>query len=86
MTIPRKANRSASKDRFAGLPRLSDSKLKLQAIAWAHEAPQRLAVINNRIVREGDSVDGYSIIQIRSEDVVVNDGTQSWRLEFSLAK
>jgi hypothetical protein len=86
MTIPRKAKRSPSKDRFAGLQRLSDSKLKLQAIAWAHEAPQRLAVINNRIVREGDSVDGYSIVQIRSEDVIVNDGTQSWRLEFSLSK
>ena len=84
--LPRKANRPPSTNRYAGLPRFSDSKLKLQAIAWAHEAPQRLAVINNRIVREGDSVDGYSIVQIRSEDVVVNDGTQSWRLEFSLAK
>jgi hypothetical protein len=85
-SLPRKANRSPSKDRYAGLPRFSDSKLKLQAIAWAHEAPQRLAVINNRIVREGDSVDGYSIVQIRTEDVIVNDGTESWRLEFSLAK
>lgn len=84
--LPRKTNRSPSKDRYAGLPLFSDSKLKLQAIAWAHEASQRLAVINNRIVREGDSVDGYSIIQIRSEDVIVNDGTESWRLEFSLAK
>jgi hypothetical protein len=84
--LPREANRSPSKDRYAGLPRFSDSKLKLQAIAWAHEAPQRLAVINSRIVREGDSVDGYSIVQIRSEDVIVNDGTESWRLEFSLAQ
>lgn len=84
--LTRKANRSASKDRFAGLPRFSDSKLKLQAIAWAHEASRRIAVINNRVVREGDSVDGYSIIQIRPEDVIVNDETGSWRLEFSLAQ
>ena len=84
--LPRKADRSPSKDRYAGLPRFSDSKLKLQAIAWAHEASQRLAVINSRIVREGDSVDEYSIVQIRSEDVIVNDGTESWRLEFSLAQ
>jgi hypothetical protein len=84
--LPRKTNRSPSKDRYAGLPRFSDSTLKLQAIAWAHEASQRLAVINNRIVREGDSVDGYSIVQIRSEDVIINDGTESWRLEFSLAQ
>ena len=84
--LPRKTGRSPSKDRYAGLPRFSDSELKLQAIAWAYEASQRLAVINNRIVREGDSVDGYSIVQIRSEDVIVNDGTESWRLEFSLAQ
>ena len=84
--LPRKASRSPSKDRYDGLPRFSDSKLKLQAIAWAHEASQRLAVINNRVVREDDSVDGYSIVQIRSEDVIVNDGTESWRLEFSLAQ
>ncbi|MGD8521445.1 MAG: general secretion pathway protein GspB [Desulfobacterales bacterium] len=86
MAPSRKTNRSPSKDPYAGLPRFSDSKLKLQAIAWAHEASQRLAVINNRIVREGDSVDGYTIVQIRFEDVIVNDGTGSWRLEFSLAK
>jgi len=86
VALPRKANRSPSKDRYDGLPGFSDSKLKLQAIAWAHEASQRLAVINNRIVREGDSVDEYSIVQIRSEDVIVNDGTESWRLEFSLAQ
>ena len=83
---PRKASRLPSKDRYDNLPRFSDSKLKLQAIAWAHEASQRLTVINDRIVREGDSVDGYSIVQIRSEDVVINDGTESWRLEFSLAQ
>ena len=86
MAPPRKTNKSPSKDPYAGLPPFSDAKLKLQAIAWAHEASQRLAVINDRIVREGDSVDGYSIVQIRSEDVIVNDGTGSWRLEFSLAK
>ncbi len=64
--------------------RLDDSILKLQAIAWSNEATRRIAVINNRVVREGESVEGFSIRQIRQDDVVVNDGTQSWQLEFAL--
>jgi len=43
-----------------------------------------MAVINGRIVREGESMDGYQIDQIRQEDVVVSDGQESWSLEFGL--
>ena len=64
--------------------RLDDDKLKLQAIAWSKLAAQRIAVINDHIVREGESVAGFSVNQIRQEDVIVNDGTESWQLEFSL--
>jgi hypothetical protein len=64
--------------------RLTDSKLKLQALAWSSDASRRMAVINGRIVREGESTDGYQINQIRKEDVVVSDGRQSWSLEFGL--
>ena len=64
--------------------RLDESKLKLQAIAWSKDAAQRIAVINGRIVREGESVDGFVVNQIRQEDVVVNDGSASWQLEFGL--
>jgi hypothetical protein len=35
-------------------------------------------------VREGESVDGFLVNQIRQEDVVVNDGSTSWQLEFGL--
>jgi len=64
--------------------RIEDSKLKLQALAWSDDDARRMAVINGRIVREGESVDGYQVMQIREEDVVVNDGGKSWRLEFGL--
>ncbi len=64
--------------------KLNDSKLKLQALAWSSDAARRMAVINGRIVREGESVDGYQIDQIRREDVIVSDGRQSWSLEFGL--
>ncbi|MGD8883382.1 MAG: general secretion pathway protein GspB [Desulfobacterales bacterium] len=64
--------------------RLDKSKLELQAIAWSSKAAQRIAVINGRIVREGESVEGFSVTQIRQDDIIVNDGTESWRLEFGL--
>ena len=64
--------------------RLDDSKLKLQAIAWSKDAAKRLAVINGHIVREGESVDGFLVNQIRQENVVVNDGSAYWQVEFGL--
>jgi hypothetical protein len=64
--------------------RLDDSKLDLQAIAWSKDATRRIAVINGHFVREGESVEGFLVNQIRQEDVVVNDGTASWQLELGL--
>jgi len=64
--------------------RMDDTKLKLQALAWFSDASKRMAVINSHIVREGGSVDGYQVTQIRRQDVVVNDGRKSWRLVFGL--
>jgi hypothetical protein len=81
---PAKRSKSRAGPAARSYPRLDDTKLKLQAIAWSNDASQRIAVINDRIVREGESVEGYSINQIRQEDVVVNDGSQSWQLEFGL--
>jgi hypothetical protein len=72
------------KSRLDTLSVITDSKLKLQAIAWSDDAARRMAVINNHIVREGETVDGFSITSIRRDDVIVNDGSSSWRLEFSL--
>jgi len=64
--------------------RIADSKLKLEALAWFNDASKRLAVINSHIVREGGTVEGYQVTQIRRQDVVINDGKKSWRLEFAL--
>lgn len=81
---PTKKSKPGSAQTVRSYQRLDNDKLKLQAIAWSTVAAERIAVINDRIVREGESVEGYSINQIRQEDVVVNDGSQSWQLEFGL--
>lgn len=48
-------------------------KIRLQAIAWSPVAADRMAVINDEIVREGDSVEGLSVIAINIDDVLFND-------------
>lgn len=82
--LPPKKSRSAVKQDSRSYRRLDDSKLQLQAIAWSKKAAQRIAVINGHIVREGESVEGFSVTQIRQDDIIVNDGTQSWQVEFRL--
>ena len=66
------------------LDRLEESKLRVMAIAWADDPARRLAVVNGHIVREGESVEGYSVTQIRKDDIIVNDGSRSWRVELNL--
>lgn len=67
-----------------GLSRLDESKLKVMAIAWAAEPARRLAVVNGHIVREGETVEGFSVTQIRRDDIIVNEGGRSWRVELNL--
>jgi hypothetical protein len=82
--LPTKKTRPAVKQVSRSYRRLDESKLKLQAIAWSKNAAQRIAVINDHIVREGESVEGFFVTQIRQDDIIVNDGTESWRVEFRL--
>jgi hypothetical protein len=67
----------------ADLPVLT-TDLKLQAISWASAPGDRLAVINGNIMREGASLEGYSIVQIDRDEVVVRKGSEQWKLVFNL--
>jgi len=82
--LPQKKTSAAVKQDSRSYRRLDESKLKLQAIAWSKNAAQRIAVINGHIVREGESVEGFSVNQIRQDDIIVNDGVESWQVEFRL--
>jgi hypothetical protein len=81
---PETARPSTPRPAEDSLSRIEDSKLKVMAIAWAVEPSRRLAVVNGHIVKEGESVEGFSVTQIRKDDIVVNDGSRSWRVELNL--
>jgi hypothetical protein len=62
--------------------RLQDGRLKIQAIAWAPDARERMAVINNRILREGESVEGFTILMIGEDQVLLSAEGRRWRVVF----
>jgi len=58
--------------------------LKLQAISWSTDANKRLVVINGRIYREGEHVNGYVVEQINQADVLISNGSTSGKLSFKI--
>jgi hypothetical protein len=62
--------------------RLTDGSLSIQAIAWSANPDERIAVINNRVTREGASIDGYSIITIAEEAVYARKEGKLWMVRF----
>ena len=78
---PKTAPRSKNSPQY---DRLEDNELILQAIAWSPEPTERIAVINGSIVREGETVGGFTLMNIRPDDIVLNDGSKSWQLDFPL--
>jgi len=41
-----------------------------------------MAVINEQVVREGYTIEGYTIATIREESVIVRKGAESWELRY----
>ena len=64
------------------IPKLNDPDMRLQAVTWSRAPQKRIAVINNRILREGDMVSGYFIISINQDDVTISRDGEKWRLLF----
>jgi hypothetical protein len=48
--------------------------LELQAISWASDPKKSIAVINNRVCREKETVNGFTVQQIDDDDVIVSNG------------
>ena len=61
---------------------LTDGRLKIQALAWSPIAEDRMAVINTRIVHVGDKVDGFAVLAIGRDDVIVREKGEIYRLAF----
>ncbi|MDA8403287.1 MAG: hypothetical protein M0Z56_03695 [Desulfobacteraceae bacterium] len=63
---------------------IDDPGTVLQAISWSQDTSRRLAVINGKICRETEQMNGYVILTINPEDVVVSKGSVTGRLVFKI--
>jgi hypothetical protein len=64
------------------IPQLNDPGMKLQALTWSREPHKRIAVINNRILHEGEMVSAYLLVTINQDDVILGRDGKIWKLLF----
>ena len=79
--VGRPALPAASEDDFLSIPVLAADRLHLHAVAWSPSPVQRMAVINERIVREGESTEGFLLVHIGADYIIVREDGVSWRLQ-----
>ena len=70
------------RDPFSGRLYLSEKKasaLRLVGIIWDKNQP--LAMINERILKAGDTIQGKQIIRINPDSVIIDDGSKETELK-----
>jgi hypothetical protein len=62
---------------------MTDGRLKVQAIVWAPDPQERMAVVNSQVIREGSVIEGFSIVSIGEDAVYVReDGLRLLKVPF----
>ncbi|MFA5275537.1 MAG: hypothetical protein WC417_01410 [Candidatus Omnitrophota bacterium] len=86
LSVKRYAKRSNysswSRDPFtmgAPIKPIGEGSLDLKGIIWDEKLP--LALINGRTVKIGDKVGSNTVVDIRKDSVVLNDGSRDWELK-----
>ncbi|MDX2452781.1 general secretion pathway protein GspB [Desulfosarcina sp.] len=62
----------------------SDPRIDLQALVWAPDSTARFVVINNRLIKEGGSVDNIVVVRINPDDVLLAEGSDQWHEAFKI--
>ncbi|SDT95463.1 general secretion pathway protein GspB [Desulfobacula phenolica] len=63
---------------------LEQGILKIQAIAWAQDPTERIAVINNEILGEKEFVQGYRLLHIKKDEVILQYEGREYKLVFKI--
>ena len=79
---PPKEKSSPASEAKPSPPNLADSSYTLQAIAWSKNPNERLVVINGLVLREGDGIEGITVTQIGTNEVIVQKESKLWKLVF----
>lgn len=74
---------TAEERKFMSAKIMDDSKLELQAIAWSVDVKKRIAVVNGRVLREGATIEEFTITRIGKDEVVIMVGNEFRKLVFT---
>ena len=79
--------RRAKKTKFSSwgrnpfLPKSATAESGLTGIIWNEDNPK--AIINDEIVAIGDKIDGKTVIDIKQDRIILNDGTKEFDLRLN---
>ena len=62
----------------------SDPRIDLQALVWSPDAAERFVIINDRLIKEGGSIEGIHVVRINPDDVLVSEGSKRWHEAFKI--
>jgi hypothetical protein len=62
----------------------SDPRIELQALVWSPDAAERFVIVNDRLIKEGGSIEGIHVVRINPDDVLVSEGSKRWHEPFKI--
>jgi len=68
----------------ASVKGFDESRFKLEAIVWSNNPKSRFAVINGRIVKQGNLIEGLSVTEIGRDYVTVQSNEVTGKLRFTV--
>ena len=69
-----------TKEQEESVKKKKHPQLTLNGILWADNAARRVALINDRYLKEGDEIKGASIIHIEKKAVTLQSGEETWTI------
>ena len=61
--------------------KLEHPQLVLDGVLWSETPGSRVALINGRYLKEGDQIEGVSIISIEKKTVTLKSGEETWTIK-----
>jgi len=69
-----------TKDQKESAKKKKHPQLILNGILWSDNPARRVALINDRYLKEGDEIKGVSVIRIEKKTVTLQSGQETWTI------
>jgi hypothetical protein len=56
-------------------------QLSFSGVLWSDKPERRVALINDRYLKEGDEIDGVTVVKIEKLAITLQRGAEKWTLQ-----